>query len=160
MVEIKREGIILETTDNEFENQAVLNPTCFQEGNTVHMFYRAVKQGNFSSIGYCKLEGPLKVVERSDKPILYPEFDIRNESFETMFFEDKMHVGLTKLPYQFDLVIGNPPYRDYVSEYAPLGEKEATKAFTFDQYFLIRGIDVLKPGGILIFIIPNTFLYY
>lgn len=90
--------------------------------------------------------------------VLYPEFDIRNESFETMFFDDKRHTGLLEIPYYFDLVIGNPPYRDYVSEYAPLGEKEVTKAFTFDQYFLIRGIDILKPGGILIFIIPNTFL--
>ena len=75
MVKIKREGVLLEATDLEFENQAVLNPTVFQEGETVHLFYRAVKEGNYSSIGYCKLNGPLEIVERSNKPILYPELD-------------------------------------------------------------------------------------
>ena len=75
MVHIKKEGIILEPTKLEFENQAVLNPACIKIGNTVHMFYRAVKQGNLSSIGYAKLEGPLKVVKRAKKPILSPEFD-------------------------------------------------------------------------------------
>ncbi|GAG87897.1 unnamed protein product, partial [marine sediment metagenome] len=33
MVVIKREGVLLEATDLEFENQAVLNPTIYQEDN-------------------------------------------------------------------------------------------------------------------------------
>lgn len=82
MVLVKKEGVILESTDLEFENQAVLNPACIQVGNTVHMFYRAVKQGNYSSIGYCKLDGPLKVVKRSEKPILYPELDYEKHGVE------------------------------------------------------------------------------
>jgi len=62
MVSIKREGIILEAANPEFESQGVMNPTCIQDGDTVHMFYRAVRNGNYSSIGYAKLDGPLKVV--------------------------------------------------------------------------------------------------
>ncbi len=73
MISVKKEGVILKSTHMEFESQAVLNPGCIQEGNNVHMFYRAVKPGNFSSIGYCRLNGPLKVVERADYPILYPQ---------------------------------------------------------------------------------------
>ena len=62
MVHVKREGVILERTSLEFENEGVMNPAVIAEGNTVHMFYRAVKKGNYSSIGYCRLEGPLTVV--------------------------------------------------------------------------------------------------
>lgn len=75
MVIVRREGVLLESTENEFENQAVLNPTVVQQGDTLHLFYRAVKEGNYSSIGYCKLEGPLNIVERKNSPILFPEYD-------------------------------------------------------------------------------------
>ena len=75
MVFVRREGVLLEATENEFENQAVLNPTVVQQGDTLHLFYRAVKEGNYSSIGYCKLEGPMNIVERKKRPILFPEYD-------------------------------------------------------------------------------------
>ena len=82
MVIVKKEGVILEATDLEFESQAVLNPAVVQQGNTLHLFYRAVKKGNHSSIGYCKLEGPLKIVERRKSPILLPEFDYEKQGVE------------------------------------------------------------------------------
>ncbi len=82
MIHVKKEGVLIESSKNEFENQAVLNPTCVQEGNTVHMFYRAVKKGNHSSIGYCRLEGPLNVVERSYTPIIFPEQDYEKQGIE------------------------------------------------------------------------------
>ena len=72
MIEVKNEGIILSETEFDFENDGVLNPAVLQEGNTVHVFYRAVRKGNYSTIGYAKLEGPLKVVERNEKPIMIP----------------------------------------------------------------------------------------
>lgn len=90
--------------------------------------------------------------------VLYPKYDIRHGSFEQEFFKGRRHIGLAGVDKQFDLVIGNPPYREYVSEYAPLGERDATGASTFEMYFIARGVDVLKSGGLLIFIIPNTFL--
>ena len=74
MVSVKREGIILEGTSLEFENEGVMNPAVIVEGSSVHMFYRAVREGNHSSIGYCRLEGPLKVVERDTVPLLVPEY--------------------------------------------------------------------------------------
>ena len=64
MITVERLGIILSPTENNFENNGVLNPGVYQEGEVVHIFYRAVEDGNFSTIGYAKTEGPLKLVER------------------------------------------------------------------------------------------------
>jgi predicted GH43/DUF377 family glycosyl hydrolase len=66
----------------EFENEGVLNPAAIREGNHVHLYYRAVQKGNHSSIGYCKLEGPLTIVERWNKPIMVPEFDYESQGVE------------------------------------------------------------------------------
>lgn len=96
MVIVKREGVILEATENEFENQAVLNPTVVQQGDTLHLFYRAVKEGNYSSIGYCRLEGPLNIVERKKSPILFPEYD-----YEKHGTEDPRVVFLDGIYYLF-----------------------------------------------------------
>ncbi|MBC7495354.1 MAG: pesticidal protein Cry7Aa [Flavobacterium sp.] len=82
MVAIKKEGIILEKTGLEFENEGVSNPAIFQDNNTVHIFYRAVRKGNYSTIGYCKLEGPLNVIERSTVPLLAPLFDYESHGIE------------------------------------------------------------------------------
>jgi predicted GH43/DUF377 family glycosyl hydrolase len=82
MLEVKKEGILLKKTALGFENEGVLNPAAIREGDYVHMFYRAVSEGNFSSIGYCKLKGPLTVVERGDKPILFPQFDYESHGIE------------------------------------------------------------------------------
>jgi len=52
----------------------VLNPGAIREGNSVHLFYRAVKAGNYSSIGYCKLDGPHQIINRAAEPVISPEF--------------------------------------------------------------------------------------
>ncbi len=82
MVQVKKEGILLTKTDLEFENQGVLNPAVIRAGDNVHLFYRAVQNGNHSSIGYCKLDGPLTIVERWDKPIIIPEFGYESQGVE------------------------------------------------------------------------------
>ncbi|KOY84445.1 pesticidal protein Cry7Aa [bacterium 336/3] len=82
MVKVKREGIILEKTENEFENNAVFNPAVWQDGENVHIFYRAVRKGNFSTIGYCLLKGPLEIVKRNDEPLIVPEFEYESHGIE------------------------------------------------------------------------------
>jgi len=82
MTEVKKEGILLKKTDLEFENEGVLNPAIIREGDSVHMFYRAVRKGNHSSIGYCRLDGLLTIVERWDKPFMVPEFDYESQGVE------------------------------------------------------------------------------
>ena len=82
MIAVKKEGVILEQTNLSFENDGVLNPAIMQVGNDVHMFYRAVRKGNYSTIGYCKLDGPLKVVKRNTTPLISPEYDYEAHGVE------------------------------------------------------------------------------
>jgi GH43 family beta-xylosidase len=67
-IKIKKEGVLLEKTELDFENEGVLNPAVIREGDTVHVFYRAVRKGNHSTIGYCQLNGPLDLSERKPSP--------------------------------------------------------------------------------------------
>jgi predicted GH43/DUF377 family glycosyl hydrolase/ferredoxin-NADP reductase len=41
-----------------------------------------VKEGNYSSIGFCKLHGPLNLIERSNSPILSPEYEYETHGIE------------------------------------------------------------------------------
>ena len=82
MIVVKKEGIILKKTDLEFENEGVLNPAAIREGDSVHLFYRAVQNGNHSSIGYCRLDGPLTVAERLDEPVIVPESEYESHGVE------------------------------------------------------------------------------
>lgn len=82
MIEIKREGVLLSKTAFEFENESVLNPAVIRVDDSVHVFYRAVQTGNYSSIGYCKLSGPLTISERWSKPIIVREFDYESQGVE------------------------------------------------------------------------------
>lgn len=73
MISVKREGVLLAPTDLFFENKAVLNPGIYQEGNTVHVVYRAINDQFVSHLGYAKLEGPTKVAERWNQPFMAPK---------------------------------------------------------------------------------------
>lgn len=81
MITVKNEGIILEKTNLEFENKAVLNPACIQTNDIIHMFYRAVNHNDISSIGYCQLKNN-KVVKRLKEPVLFPEYDYEKKGVE------------------------------------------------------------------------------
>lgn len=87
--------------------------------------------------------------------ILYPQVDVRNESFETLFIKnnDTVRKNVDKKHAIYDLVITNPPYGEYKSRYGGMGERDYTKAQTWVEYFIYRGLDILKPKGLLIMII-------
>jgi predicted GH43/DUF377 family glycosyl hydrolase len=46
------------------------------------MFYRAVSQGNHSSIGYCNLDTTFTVVYRMQTPLISPEFEYESKGLE------------------------------------------------------------------------------
>jgi predicted GH43/DUF377 family glycosyl hydrolase len=94
MVTVKKHGIILEKRPLEFELEGVLNPAVLYENNTIHLFYRAVAKGNRSTIGYCRLDNPLKVVMRANEPLIKPEFD-----YESHGVEDPRIVNIEGLYY-------------------------------------------------------------
>ena len=82
MIEVRKEGVLLEKSGQEFENMGVLNPAAIYDGTFIHMFYRAVRNGNNSTIGYCKLSDPMSVVERSTAPLLVPGFKYESHGVE------------------------------------------------------------------------------
>lgn len=82
MLFIKKLGIILYKTQLGFECEGVLNPAVIKVGEDIHLFYRAVAKGNYSTIGYCRLSSPMQVEERSDLPLLFPQFDYEKQGVE------------------------------------------------------------------------------
>ena len=75
MIEVKKEGILLNKTTLGFENEGVLNPALILDNGIIHLFYRAVSKGNYSSVGYCRLSDPLTVEQRFDMPVIFSQFD-------------------------------------------------------------------------------------
>lgn len=82
MVRVKKLGPILEPTSREFEEAAVLNPGTWQEGDLVHLFYRAIDGEGRSTIGYAKLKGPTTVTRRFPKPVFKREYPYENKGVE------------------------------------------------------------------------------
>lgn len=82
MINVNKLGILLHKTDNSFENEGVLNPAVINTGDSIHIFYRAVAKGNFSTIGHCELSAPNIIKTRSEKPLLVPEFDYECQGIE------------------------------------------------------------------------------
>ncbi|MBI1960926.1 MAG: pesticidal protein Cry7Aa [Candidatus Liptonbacteria bacterium] len=72
MIEVQKLGVILGSTRHAFERKAVLNPACVQDGESIHVFYRAVDMRHVSRIGYAKLRGPTEVIERRPAPVIVP----------------------------------------------------------------------------------------
>ncbi|HLF45487.1 MAG TPA: hypothetical protein VI548_03635 [Chitinophagaceae bacterium] len=94
LLEVKKEGILLKKSDLGFENEGVLNPAVISGDNCIHLFYRAVAKGNYSSIGYCRLKEPLEIEERLDVPVLFPQSD-----YELQGVEDPRIVRIEDLYY-------------------------------------------------------------
>jgi len=72
--------ILLEPTKNEWESMAVLNPTAIKEKDLIHLFYRAVKSPNFSTLGYAVMKNGKLI--RFNKPLLKPELDYEKQGVE------------------------------------------------------------------------------
>jgi len=56
MIKVKKEGIILEPTKLAFENLSAYNPGVYQDGPSVHLFYRGQNEKYISCLGYAKLK--------------------------------------------------------------------------------------------------------
>lgn len=107
MIEMDESRIVLESRAGfEFEDEGVLNPACIEKDGLVHMFYRAVGKGNFSTIGYCQIKDN-KVVYRSDKPVLVPEYQYESQGLEDpriTYFDGKYYMFYTAFDGQNALV--------------------------------------------------------
>lgn len=90
--------------------------------------------------------------------ICYPFATIIEKEFESIFFTGNIHLKDNFKHASYSLVIGNPPYGEFSGKYAGMGEKKWTGAIGYEQYFILRGLDLLVPGGLLVFVIPSAFL--
>ncbi|AZI34492.1 restriction endonuclease subunit R [Kaistella carnis] len=89
--------------------------------------------------------------------IFHPEAEINLRSFETEFINEKgIKKDLTEFSEKYDLVIGNPPYGEHRGLYKGLGEE--SKISKYEDYFIKRGIDSLKEGGILAMVVPSGWI--
>ena len=70
--------------------------------------------------------------------VLYPDADIRNESFEKANVADEF----------YDVAISNIPFGDY----KPFDTKFNKQGFLIHDYFFARGLEKVRPGGLVMFI--------
>lgn len=124
MIKVKKHGVILKPTKLAFESKSVFNPGVYQDGQTVHVIYRALDDDFMSTFGYARLEGPLKVAERWKKPFAKPKV-----KYEKKGIEDPR---ITK--------IGNTFYLPYVAH----DGRNAVIAYMYG-----RDLFNLKRGGII-----------
>lgn len=84
MIQVTGKTQLITRTDLGFENEGAFNPAVYKDpdSDTVHVFYRAVRVGNYSSVGYCRLDGPTTVAERHTKPIIFPERKYESQGVE------------------------------------------------------------------------------
>ena len=82
MIEVKKLGVILEPTSQDFESISVFNPGVWQEGEKIYLFYRTMDGKGKSSIGYARFKGPTTLVERWKKPIIEREYDYERRGVE------------------------------------------------------------------------------
>jgi type I restriction-modification system DNA methylase subunit len=95
--------------------------------------------------------------------INYPKATIHKGYFETAFlnpprFTSRVPTGrLTWLEqYPFSLVIGNPPYGKYKNMYSSYFRKP--KMAQIEMFFMYYGLQLLKQGGLLIYLTSSNFL--
>ena len=134
---------------NGYKKGKILEPSV-GIGRLINPF--VIADENYTSITAFEVD---KVSATICKLIYKDRIDLKVGNFESLFYTGNLHTP-TRFIADYDLVVGNPPYEEtkgyYIAEYKEVG------ATQYDQYFLSRGLDVLKPGGLLVMIIPSTFL--
>jgi hypothetical protein len=95
--------------------------------------------------------------------ITFPRATIYRGYFETAFMQPERftkRLSLSQLTwmkeYPFSLVIGNPPYGKYRNKYSSYFP--TPKIPQIEQFFMYYGLQLLKPGGLLIYLTSSNFL--
>lgn len=126
----------------------VNNPTILEPSVGVGAFLKYAPQ-SANMVGYDINDYSVKITR-----LLYPDANIYKKPFEKLFIEKNDSIKNKVVHLQeFDLVIGNPPYGKAASRYLSMGELQHTKASNWIEYFITRGLDLLKKDGLLIYIV-------
>ncbi|WP_461246359.1 Eco57I restriction-modification methylase domain-containing protein [Treponema sp. R6D11] len=84
--------------------------------------------------------------------ILHPDQLVIPGAFQEMFKPGKEGYKGQK----YDVVIGNPPYGAYEGLWKGRGEGKGHTRY--EEYFIDRGLDTMREGGIMAFVVPSDFL--
>lgn len=129
-----------------FNGGNVLEPSC----GTGRFFKFAPK--NTTLYGFDLDEINIKIAKA-----LYPNATFYKQEFETAFLQQPNYSKVIKnswLPLM-DLVIGNPPYGDYEGYYKTYMPKNYSR---FEFLFIRKGLELLKSGGLLVYIISQNLM--
>jgi hypothetical protein len=91
----------------------------------------------------------LDLVSGTVAQIINPESSIEIGDFQNIFFQKEERP-------QYDLVIGNPPYGARGGFIKGKGEEE--KIDRWEEYFIKRGLDLVKEGGTVAYVVNSSFL--
>lgn len=129
-----------------FETGNICEPSC----GTGRFFKYAPAGCNLT--GFDLDETNIKIAQK-----LYPTATLYKQEFETAFLQPPNYSKAIKQSWvpEMDLVIGNPPYGDYQGYYKTYMPKVYKR---FEFLFIKLGLQVLKPGGLLIYIISQNLM--
>lgn len=115
----------------------------------------SVGVGNFVPTNVSTVDGyEINATTAGIAKLLNPKMTVFNKSFETNFVDEKGNKKTFEEKY--NLVVGNPPYGEHRGLYKGLGEEQSIGKY--EDYFTKRGLDVVKTGGKVVFVIPSSFL--
>lgn len=129
-----------------FTGGRILEPSC-----GTGRFFKFAPAGS-ELIGFDLDETNIEIAKK-----LYPQATVYKQEFETAFLQPPLYTKAIKKSWvpEVDLVIGNPPYGDYQGYYKTY-MPNVYKRFEF--LFIRLGLQALKPGGILIYIISQNLM--
>lgn len=141
-----------------FKGGNVLEPSCA----TGHMFLNAPT--NTKLVGV-----EVNPITAAIAQLCFPKATIHNLYFEQLFLKNTSRPGRAswgkELPekkptwikeYPFDLVIGNPPYGPHSGTWA--GAIKSEKYVQVEFLFLLKGLALLKSGGLLVYLTSSNWL--
>lgn len=114
-------------------------------------FFKFAPEGS-TCIGFDPDEKNIQIAK-----LLYPDATIYKQEFETAFLESPRYNRKASKSWvpQADLVIGNPPYGDYLGYYKSYMPKEFKR---FEFLFVYLGLKLLRKDGLLIYIVSQNFM--
>lgn len=136
-----------------YDNGPVLEPSC-----SVGRFFEYLSP-DIKKVGFELDKTTSKIAQ-----LAYPNATIHNLYFEQAFINNdrgrwnKAIIGKTPTwlkEYPFSLIIGNPPYGKHSNLYSGYFRKNYMQV---EFFFLLKSIDLLKSGGILIFLTASNWL--
>jgi type I restriction-modification system DNA methylase subunit len=138
-----------------YDGGNVLEPSCA----TGHMLNNA--PSGAKCVGFEVNPITAKIAE-----LCLPNATIYNQYFETAFLEENrgyyrsaLKKRLTWLnEYPFSLVIGNPPYGKFQTNYPYFKKPLGGKFMQIEIFFLFKCLELCKPGGLVIFLTASSWL--